>query len=95
MHNQLHTLFVVINVGNMMYWEWSILGLQIEVFWVVMPCNVVGYQRFGNPCCLRLHPEEGGSMDLWNVDILPQYYTASQSIRTLFESSPPRKPQMS
>jgi hypothetical protein len=23
-------------------------------------------------------PEDGGSMDLWNVDILPQHYTVSQ-----------------
>jgi hypothetical protein len=28
-----------------------------------------------------LHPEEGGSMDLRNVGILPQYYTASQPRR--------------
>jgi len=24
------------------------------------------------------HPEDGGSMDLWNDDILPQHYTTSQ-----------------
>jgi len=29
-----------------------------------------------------LHPEYGGSMDLWNDGILPQHYTASQPIRT-------------
>jgi hypothetical protein len=29
--------------------------IQVEVFWVVMPCSVVaGYQRFGGPCCLHL-----------------------------------------
>jgi len=38
---------------------------QVEVFWVVTVCNVVvGYQRFGCPCCLHLHSEDGGSMDL-------------------------------
>jgi len=26
---------------------------------------------------LKNHPEDGGSMDLRNVGILPQYYTAS------------------
>jgi hypothetical protein len=27
-------------------------------FWVVTPCiDVVGYQRFGGPCCLHLHGE--------------------------------------
>jgi len=30
---------------------------QIGVFWVVTPCGVVGYQRFGGPCCLRLQGE--------------------------------------
>jgi hypothetical protein len=30
--------------------------IQIELFWVVTPCgNVIGYQRFGGPCCLHLH----------------------------------------
>jgi len=28
---------------------------QVEVFWVVTPCNVVvGYQRFRGPCCFCL-----------------------------------------
>jgi hypothetical protein len=31
---------------------------QVEVFWVVMPCNVVvGYQCFRGPCCLHLQGE--------------------------------------
>jgi hypothetical protein len=29
----------------------------------------------------RHYPEDGGSMDLWNVGILPQHYTASLSRR--------------
>jgi hypothetical protein len=39
---------------------------QVEVFWVVTPCSVVvGYQqRLVGPCCLELHPEDGGSMVL-------------------------------
>jgi len=29
--------------------------IQVEVFWVVMPCSVVvGHRRFGGPCCLHL-----------------------------------------
>jgi len=28
------------------------------------------------------HPEDEGNMDLWNVGILPQNYTASQSRKT-------------
>jgi len=28
--------------------------IQVVVFWVVKPCSdVVGYQRFGCPCCLH------------------------------------------
>jgi len=60
----------------------------------VTTCNiVVGYQRFVGPCCL--HPEDGCSMDLWNVGILPQHYTASQPRRPRVEVSPPWKPQNS
>jgi hypothetical protein len=45
----------------------------------VTPCSVVAiYQRFEG---LNLHSEDGGSMALRNVDILPQHYTASQPRR--------------
>jgi hypothetical protein len=31
------------------------LKIQVEVFWAVTPCSVViGYQRFGGPCCIHL-----------------------------------------
>jgi hypothetical protein len=32
--------------------------VQVEVFWTVIPCSVVGYQRFGGPYCLYLQVEE-------------------------------------
>jgi len=32
------------------------------------------------------HPEDGGSLDPWNVGILPQRYTASQLRRPQLES---------
>jgi len=58
-----------------------------------MPCSVaVGYQRFGGSCCLHLqslHPEDGDSLDLQNVGVLPQHFTASQPKRRRLESSPP------
>jgi hypothetical protein len=45
--------------------------LNVEVFWVVMPCSVVvGYQHFGGTCCL-----------------LPQHYTVSQPGRPRLDSS--------
>jgi hypothetical protein len=43
----------------------------------------------------RYNPEDGGSMDLWNVGILPQHYTASQPRRPWLETSPPWKSQNS
>jgi len=43
--------------------------IRVEIFWVVAPCSVVvGYQRFGHPCCLHLQGEvvlkDESSMDL-------------------------------
>jgi hypothetical protein len=33
--------------------------MQVELLWIVTPrSDVVGYQRFGGPCCLHLHLEE-------------------------------------
>jgi len=56
-------------------------NIQVEVFWVVMPCSfVVGHQNFRGSCCLYLQC------------ILLQHYTASQHRRRP-ESSPPWKPQ--
>jgi hypothetical protein len=36
---------------------------------------------------MNLHPEDGGSMDLWNVGILPQHYMSSQPRKPRLESS--------
>jgi hypothetical protein len=34
---------------------------QVQVFWVMMLCNVVvGYQHFRGPCCLCLQGEVAG-----------------------------------
>jgi len=41
------------------------------------------YQPSRGPCCLHVQGEDGGSMDLWKVVILPQHCTASQPIFTL------------
>jgi len=30
---------------------------QVQVFWVVMLCSVVGYQHFRGPCCFHLQGE--------------------------------------
>jgi hypothetical protein len=43
-------------------------------------------------CSLLLCGEDGGSLDLRNIGILPQHYTASKFRRPRLESSPPWKP---
>jgi hypothetical protein len=38
------------------------MKVHVEVFWIVKSCSyVIGYQRFGSPCCLHLQGEEDGS----------------------------------
>jgi hypothetical protein len=45
--------------------------------------------------CSTRFPEDGGSMTLRNVGILPQHHTASQHGRPRLERSSQRKPQIS
>jgi hypothetical protein len=36
------------------------MNIQVPVFWVMTPFgDAVGYQRFGESCCLRLQGEGG------------------------------------
>jgi len=36
--------------------------LQVEFFWIAIPCSVVvGYQCFGGTCCLHLQGEVNGT----------------------------------
>jgi hypothetical protein len=44
--------------------------IQVMIFWVVTLCSDVGY-----------HPEDGGSMILRNVYVLPHHYMLSQPRR--------------
>jgi len=60
-------------------------GRRTDLSRVKEGTDAVGYQCFGGPCCLHLHPE----------DILPHHYTASQPRRPRLQSSPPLKPQIS
>jgi hypothetical protein len=67
------------------------LSIQVMVFWVVMLCCVVvGYQRFGGPCCLHLQGE--GPSKRWCPTTTLHGVTTS---KLRLESSSPRKPQMS
>jgi hypothetical protein len=53
----------------------TMIRIQIEVFYVMMLCSVVGgYHCFGGPYCLHLQPADGGSKVLRNIGILPQHY---------------------
>jgi hypothetical protein len=41
-----------------MFEVFMMVKIQVEVFWVVTPCNVaVGYQCFGGSCCFHLEGE--------------------------------------
>jgi len=53
----------------------TVMTFRVRIFWIVTPCSaVVGYDT-----------EDGGSMDLWNVGILPQHHAASQTTRPRLE----------
>jgi len=39
-----------------------VVKIQVDIFWVVTPCNVVvEYQHFRGPCCHHLHCEVNGT----------------------------------
>jgi hypothetical protein len=81
----IHFNIILFSMHSLALVDYSI-DVQVQLFWVVMECSVVeGYHCFVGPCCL---PEDGGSMDLRNVGILPQHYTASQPRRLRLEISP-------
>jgi len=43
---------------------------QVEIFWVVTPRSiVVGYRRFGGPCCLHPTTTLGGATTQKNLDL--------------------------
>jgi hypothetical protein len=43
--------------------------IQVEVCWVLMPySDVVGYKRFGGPCCLHLQGKSGYRYLVWNTE---------------------------
>jgi len=41
--------------------------IQFEVLWVVTPCSVVvGYRRFGRPCCLHVQCITAQKTSTWD-----------------------------
>jgi hypothetical protein len=43
---------------NLSFEVFTAVMFQVDVFWVMTLCSVVvGYQRFGGPCCLHLQGE--------------------------------------
>jgi hypothetical protein len=56
-----------------------------------LSCWCLSYQNFFK----SRSSEDGGSMDLRNVGVLPQHYAASQTKRARLEISPPWQPQNS
>jgi len=57
----------------------TVVKIQVEFFWIVTPCSyVVGYRRFGGPCCLL--------QDEWNVGIPPQGVTTQKISTWIYEA---------
>jgi len=95
-HTHIHTVpFQQSVCRNESFIVLTAVKIQIEVFWVVTPCSVaVVYSRFVESCCLCFQTgvatiplPDRGSMDLRNVGILPQHYTASQPRRSVKSNS--------
>jgi len=40
-------------------------------------CKTWGFHSGEDSSWSHLHPEDGSSMDIWNIGIIPQNYTAS------------------
>jgi hypothetical protein len=64
------------------------VGVAATLWLGLLGCDAVYYCG-----SIPVWSEDRGSMDLWNVGILPQHYTASQPRRPRFETWPPWKPQ--
>jgi hypothetical protein len=52
-------MYTVVKVLDSATFEvFTAMNIQVVVFWVVTPCSdVIGYQRFGGPCCLHRQGE--------------------------------------
>jgi hypothetical protein len=88
---EMNKMGYVVGMKRLINFETStVVIFQDEVFWVVTPCRVVvGYQRFRGSCCLlfQCEVEDGGRKIFRNDGIVPRYYTTSQRIRPLPETS--------
>jgi len=60
------------------------MNIQVEVFWVVTPCD--GIPPFRRTLLPPLHPVDGGSEVLRNGVIVPQHYTATQPTRSRLDN---------
>jgi len=52
-----------VNNDDARFEVFTAVEMELMVCWFVAPCSVVvGYQRFGGPCCLRLQPWRWGKL---------------------------------
>jgi hypothetical protein len=61
-------------------WSWALKGTQ----WhdrLTVSCKITVWLTH----CQSLHSEDGGSMDLWNVSILPQHYMEDDDMNLCHE----------
>jgi hypothetical protein len=45
-------------ISNMKLEVFTLMKIQVVIFWVAIPCTDVGYHRFGEPCLLHLQGED-------------------------------------
>jgi hypothetical protein len=63
----------------------TVASMNMTTLWDIVLCSLVKVDpRFGGVYCLHLQcPDDGGSMNLWNIGLLQQDYTVLHARKLL------------